>query len=574
MDDDKLGGREVPGSNHFTFKIKGKLEERADELIKRIEASRLPELIQTYLDAAEEVRKNKKLSPETKLRKLLPPLHEIQHIFFPNYPKCYTWNHEKKKPVEDDIIPFINDEYIDLKKELDLKNLRPNPEKYSILEDTEFKKLGRLYTSNRNIWLSEEYRWYLTYCRDVNPISEAEFKGKCETKEIDLTETEIIRKPSKWDLIPPERIGPPQVYKSIREIWPDWLPTLSQETIKSKDRLTQILVCYTIKRALNSDEEAIKKLYDLYEKKVEYCALQLAKRHRKLFLYLEKMKTDSKLLLRRLIAGFRPDYILTQLLQDTSEKLIDTIPDWTKKFFIYYLSQWIPQKLTEIQKKAELIRVGETMGLTKDQWKVDFDLGLEIEILLNPNTPIHEGTFWQKSPVRKHEFNKYSYRSKKMGPRQNLTLWLFGSKAHPDFGKLNQFLLNKYLPLAKGEGMIQNIESLVYDDSGEEKFPGSFEEFKEYNVYQKPRKETPDSHFFNPPCKGREEQIKTSISEQEIREKVNLLKKAGIPQRDIKIFTFWKFGKITQGKLAEKHNLSRRQIIRICQKAKTILAPK
>jgi hypothetical protein len=536
MDNEKQIGREVRGSNHFSFRIKGILGERANELIKRIEASPLAELIQKYLDAVDEVKKNKELSPEAKLGKLLPPLHEIQQIFFPNYPKYYEWNQEEKKAVLADIIPFCDDGYIDLKKELNLKILRPNPEKYFILRDTELKKLGRLYVRNRNIRLSEEYEWYLTYCRDIKPISEAEFKRMLETKEIDLTEPEIIHIPSEWDSIPKERITPTQTHKSISEIWPNWLLTLSQETIKSKDLLTQILVCYTIKRALNGDEKAIQKLYDLYEEAAVGLAVNVAKKLRSLQ-SINEMKQDAKILLRLLIGGFKPEYIFSELLRGNGFRTIDAIPKRTKMFYLYYLSKWIPQKLTEIQKKAGQIRVREAMGLTKDRWKVDLDLGLEIGVLLNPYTPIHEGT---RRGI-KYIFNTYSYQPSKKSPRGHLTIWLFGTSEKDPKSILYGLLRDNY------RSKIRKLQKEKNFD-----FVDDFDEYHEESLSFKGRATA---------LKAKD--VPLDKSPEEIIEE---LMKQEFSKRDAEIFVKHKFLGTPQRELKTEYGLSERWIREICKR--------
>ena len=54
------------------------------------------------------------------------------------------------------------------------------------------------------------------------------------------------------------------------------MPSLSQETITSTDLLDQVLVALTIKKALNGNEEAIEKLYTLYEGAAEALAVKFA----------------------------------------------------------------------------------------------------------------------------------------------------------------------------------------------------------------------------------------------------------------------------------------------------------
>jgi hypothetical protein len=538
MENEKVGGRAVLGPYPFTFRIKGKGDEWADELIKRIEASPLSELIQEYLNAVEEVKKNRKLSPEDKLKKLIPPLNKIHRIIFPKFPKYHDVSGLA------DIIPFIDDKHIDLKKELDFENLRPNHQKYSILGGTELKGFY-LDTDRKNIWISEEHELYITYCRDIQPISEAEFERKCEKGEIDTTKVSVTKKPSKWDLIPEERISPNHRHRSISEIWPVWLPTLNQETIKSKDLLNQILVCYTIKRALNGDEKAIEKIYDLYKETAQGIAVKIARKFR---LSIKDIKQNAFILLRLLISGFRPESILKQLLVKSEDGAINALPKWVKKFFIHYLSEYVPARLKEIQEKSKVIdriKGGEVV------------LGLELMTFLNPFTPIQEATLWIGSPVRINRFNSYSYRPIKMGPRRNLTTWLFGVVDEDPRGSLYRLLRDKCKSEAR---MKSKEESFDFTDKVDE-------DHVEILTYEDRKKAIGIEDL------GAEED--KLESEIDLKKKMKKLSKGlsdlGAPERNIRIYFQWTTDGLTQSVIAKEFGLSTRQVKRICQQIKDLL---
>ncbi len=91
-------------------------------------------------------------------------------------------------------------------------------------------------------------------------------------------------------------------YTSLREYYKKWLPHLGEEKIVSNDLLDQILVCFTIKRALNQDEEAIDKLCSLYEDTAIGIAYKMTKA-RKLMGQVDDIKQDAGILLRQVIAG-------------------------------------------------------------------------------------------------------------------------------------------------------------------------------------------------------------------------------------------------------------------------------
>jgi len=471
-------------SNPPTFQVEAKGEEKADDLVKRIEASPLTELLQEYLDAVEEVKKKRKLSPENRLERLIPALSGIQKILFPNYPKYHQ---------------FVDETYIDLRKELDLDNLTWRPKRYFIHQTTEIKKLGHLNTRHKNIALRDQ----------------------------SLSAT-----------------------LSVSQIYKEFLPDLDQATMKSKDLLTQVLVCYTIKRALNGDEEAIERLYGLYEKAAENLAVRTARQFH-LSSMKEEAKQDARALLRILIGGFKPETIFRQLLVKKGNGAINALPIWVKKFFVHYLSEYVPSKLKEIQKKSKVI----------DRIKGgSIDLGMELMTFLNPYAPIREATVWKGSPVRLNRFNSYSYHPLKMGPRRNLTTWLFGltpkgpgrNLYRDPRGNLYRLLRDRLRPIARRKSKEESFDSM-YDSKG-------------FGVE-------------GDPTKYRDKLIEKIIKKETIKKVSKELRKElvdiGVPARratrNIGIYFDWKRDNFTQLEIARKHGISVRQIKRICQQIKRLL---
>ncbi len=534
--------------NPSAFQIKAKGEEKANLAINRIQSQkkRLSKLIKKYFTAVEEAKKNKKLPPEEKLKILISPLSEIQKITFPNYPKYHQ---------------FVDDRYIDLERELDLKRLTPDSGKYTILGDGELQILRILNTESKYIILNDYY-------------------------EISYN----------------DRI-------SVSDIYNRGLLPLNQETLRSKDLLTQILVCYTIKRALNGDDKAIQKLYDLYKDGGQGIAVKIGKRFR-LFQEIEDMKQDALILLGFLITGFRPDDILERLLKDKSDRTIMAFPKWVKNFYIYYLSEYVPKRLGTILAESEEINrlIGFANGLSSGKIsKADLTkqdectreaieklqnknitgavewlrsiigvLGLEVVTLLNLYTPIQDGTVWKHTPKRLNRFNTYSFQPgiKKMGPRWNLTTWLFGrrneidtlakgeredgtiAKAWQPYGKLYQLLRDKYKPLIKERSKTKKFG-----------FRDDFDEDHEESLDFEDRTKALGGEDF---IKSRDKLEDQMIANEKIQWVKKCLFALNASHRNIGIYLQWKSGK-TQSKIAKQCRLSERQIRRICQQIKELI---
>ena len=574
------------------FRIKGKGEEKADLAIDRIESQnkRLTELIQEYLTAVAAAKKNKRLPPEKKAEKLIPPLREIQKIIFPNYPKYHR---------------FVDEQYINLEKELDLEKLGPNPNKYSIIGDREYTVLGLLNTGSKNIWISEELEDYFGYCSEIRPISVSEFERMVEEGKILKN---VVKGPSRWDSIPEKYILPDLGHRSIAEIYPEWLPSLTPKGMASKDLLTQILVCYTIKRALNGDEKAIQKLCGLYENVAQAIAVKIGSRFQ-FFQDIDDMKQDALILLMSLIAGFRPDYILGQLLEDKSGWTVMPFPKWVKDFYVYYLSEYVPKRLKAILRKSgridRLIRfvndlssgaisitdlvkqdecAKEAIEKLKNQ-NIDDAVewlrseigvcGLKVMALLNLYAPIQNGTVWKNTPKRLNRFNTYSFQPgiKKMGPRWNLTTWLLGrrneietltggkredgtvAKAWQPYGKLYQLLRDKNKPLIN----IRRKTSDSRDDYDEED-----EDTLNFENRRKALGVAGDL------TKDRDRPVKAMIVRETLERVRTHLFNLGASRRNIDIYFKWK-SKGTQSKIAKQYRLSERQIGRICKQIQALI---
>lgn len=153
-----------------------------------------------------------------------------------------------------------------------------------------------------------------------------------------------------------------------------------------------------------------------------------------------------------------------------------------------------------------------------------------------------------------------------MGPRRNLTTWLFGYKheitgatACPPSGKLYQLLRDKWRPLLEEKSKSKNFD--FGDDFGED-----HEDHKETIEDRKKALGIEDL--------GAEEN--KLIDEITVEKKVKRLRKGlldlGAPARNLEIYFRWKSDdRQTQSEIAKEYGLSLRQIGRICQQISRLL---
>lgn len=496
-------------------------------------------LIGDYLQAIEAVKKQKSLPTEEKLRGLLVPL-----ILY-----------NKLDPF-DNPVPFI-EESVDIERELDLENLKYDEERYQIeaLEEHTPPAFRGIITLASYISIRE------TFNRDLENYREVEVKG-----------ADPIFSLGKI---------------SLDDLYEEWLPSLDQKKITSKDLLDQVLVAFTIKKAQNGDERAIKTLYGLYKDAANAVAAKFGRR----FGIPEKirdLKSDVQVFLWFVITGFRVTDIISQLVEPDSGKVIKNIPPWVKNFYINYLTEYVPQRMEknirETQRNQDSIE--ELTKRPKDDGRNQVEeaikflrtrnafLDFQWIGMLNPYNPFQAKTRW-RNPTRPNRFNNYSYSpgDLKMGPRDNLSIWLMGPKDKPHWGRLYQLLKAKY------KGLIDEKRLSSTTDDAED----DFNEENTDNLTYNEKKKVPLSHFWNPPDaspkrrtrKWRPKPTKTSRSMKSLEEIVHELRKMGASPRDAEIFARCKVLKnITQEKMAmqcEPKLKSRRQVIRICKKVKALI---
>jgi hypothetical protein len=495
-------------------------EEKQDKILELLSSSLSGQLLNNYFRAVEDVKKNKKLSKQEKLRGLLSPIIDLNKLINPLAENPYR----RDFPWGESLYPFVS-ETISLERDLDLKNLHPDPSKYRI----ELEEGRHLDPADTSIFLRSEFERYLA------------LREECK---------------AKGEEPPPVQLD--AGYLSLRDIWKEWLPTLTQEIIRRNDLLVQVLVVYTIKRALNGDEKAVAKLYDLYEHTAQAIAVKTAMKLGVMREF-EDIKQDAGFFLQFLLSGFRPEHIVRSLLEDSTERAMMSLPPWVADFYIRYFGEYVPERtkglLKEAEEKERLIQFAEGLSTgklsVKNLGKVDQEtinwlkeketisalrdrrdiISLELAVLFSPYTPIRSSTLWKNSPKLVRRFNNYSYRPSKMGPQRNLTTWLFGTRKDFQYGKLFQLLKDKYKPMIrqKKKDKFLDIEDIPSPQPSDEQM------------------------------------------EKDPDEIVERLVDLGVSERDAKILTDWRFQKLTQGEIGRKNNLSERQIRNICRKVEAFI---
>lgn len=381
-------------------------------------------------------------------------------------------------------------EYIWIDREIDTGKYKPDNQKYRInIEDSK-----PLDTREPNILISDKQREYLIHKREL------EAKG--------------------IDILPDLEAG----HVSLRKLHKEWLPALTKDRMKSKDLLDQLLICYTIKKALNGDKESTDKLCSLYERTAVGIAKKMAMK-RGLIDDIEDIKQEARILLRRVISGYPPEYIINSLLNGERP---EDIPLWIEKFYLYYLTEYLPQELDEILsgKKSPIFLL----------------------TILNPYTPFFVDTLWKGTPKRIMWFNKESFRPTKNG---NLTAGLFGTRKAPFHGRFCQML--KDTVFKKYSKPKKEIQHDFLDESPE----------NESEAERKIRRKVNDS------CKG----DKHSVDEEIFIKAIKKLVSDGISRRDAEIFLKNKLYDFNKTKLAKEYSLCRMMIYRICKELSSKYPP-
>lgn len=486
-------------------------------------------LIDEYFSVVAEIEKDKKRLSRTErqdyLKRLLTPLIKLNRLH-PSGENPYL--------KHDATYPFI-EEKIWIDKEIDIESLHYDKQRYSI--DFEYSKpLSYFDPDARNITIWDEYREYIN--KKKKKDAEAKVRG------------------IKFRPITPINAG----RTSLRELYKKWLPTLTPDKIKSTDMLDQMLVCFTIKRALNGDEKAIDKLYSIYENGAIGTAVNMANKRKLNKDDINDLKQEAKILLRFLISGFRPEDIINSLLDGKLK-----MPLQVENFYLWYYSDPVPKELDKIIKRPN---------------KLD---RIEIDYLLNPISIMDAYTFWQGTPKRVMKFNSNSFRPRK---KTHLTTWLFGTGRVDMKSKLCQLIsksIDDYWKMKKEipHELIEEKENLNYRPLRLK--TGFVCKQCKQNVlaYEQPKKCVEHDENREIPIKrvraGKKD--KTPLDDETLEMAKNKLMESNIFKRnkkrciEIVIQKLKGIGRnqhdFSYDSIAKKYNLTKRQVINICNKAKT-----
>lgn len=457
-------------------------------------------LLDQYLLAAKGVRHEIQTLGVKKLRERRRP--HLKKLLTPLVNLCALMPREIPYREIDGTYPFIS-ESIWINKELNVQNLNYDRDRYSIrierwdgTPDQSFDE--PLHPTRDEIVVWEEYR-----------------EGK---KEQEKKDAEARKGGARF--LPITTLRGNKGQYTLEKLWAEWIGSLKKEGIESKDLLDQILVAYTIKRAMNGDEKAVDKLTSIYENAAIGIAVNAAKsaKWRGLLNHIDDIKQTAVMLLRLIISGFSPE-VLVQALIDDDRKQHLLVPKWVEKFYIYYLSEYVPERLNAILKE-------HPTPLS----------GLEIRVLLDVHSPIRNDTSFQDiHTIMVRRFNSCCFRPTRKG---SLGTFLFGAKRRPMIGKFYQLLndaLNDIKNRDRQDREIPYNENVRYEDDDFEK------DVMDKDVWEYAR---------------------------------NAIHSKGFSERDADIFIRMmehKKDKVTTAEIAEDYRLSRRQIYRIFDNIKVAL---
>lgn len=479
-----------------------------EEILKRIRIY----IIRRYLDIVKEIKVKKRLKSEEKRNYVINILRTLilyNRLFLDR--KTYQFSYT---------------DYIDLENEIDCERLKFDNSKYIYSPDRESEITGHrlLNTNNEAFSLCERFYKNLTDKYKEHKLREYLNKQGVEYKIIQNPsgENEIWISKSFLKVLDNFEVAffANDKQFSLSEIYNLWLPTLNSELMQSKDFLDQLLVCYTIKNANNGDQEAINKLFSLYEDTAIGIAVNMMIRRRlpKHIIENNEIISNVKLLLRLIIAGIRPNQILEMLKnQDTQLPLKSFV-----NFYFWFYTEYFPKYL-------------ERPASDWYTW--------DIVVMLDPYALI-DSDIKKSMNLKSRRFNYFVYIPNK---KSNFTTWLFGTRRNPMQGKLPQ-LLNDYFFKAY---------SKRYKEWSDDFMDIEDTENNEKSAFKKEVLETASRQELRP--------------HREKDEVVQELVKKGISKRNAEIFYDNKFFKKPQIALSKEYSLSRMQIHRICAKVTQVI---
>lgn len=480
-------------------------------------SSMTTELIKNYLLAAIEVRNDKRRPPEVRranLQKILTPILLIQKAY-----SLRLLGKEKENPYRitnrfnnQSYFPFIADDHINTKEEIDLSKLHYDRKRYFIDPRSFCEEFFDTIHARITLYDDQPEKW------------EEYYNG------IDVTTA--LRK--KLGITPVHNDVPPSIpsiedQMTFRDCYHRKLPTITQDTIKSHDLLDQLIVTYTIKQALNGDGAARQKLVDLYIwKAIKETSIALKNRELKGFhVHGFNIRDASCEILHLLLGGLNNPESLINCLQSGRRKRNkrSLFPLWAEKFFIWYFAEYLPPYLEYAAQNPESVNPHSVVAM------------------MSPYSLIHAGFRWNH-PQYKHarRFLSCCYRPQK---DLNLTTWLFAPYPYGTFRLLLQERID--------EEAIPNglILPEINDDSDDD--PLSQEDLLDSINFKNRAADEPEEQYF----------FQSTIDALLKKGNKKTPKKKNLLKRNVQIYRQYKKDKYRQTELAEMHQLTREQINRI-----------
>ena len=524
--------------------------------------NKLEEKLIRYFNAVETVKKQNKLSRDKKLKLLLEPIVSLQNDTSPANRK-----HQ-----------FARENHINLYEELDLSALESKSEEWDILPNWKLEQFGDLDISADLIYVD-----YTKFLPERKSVSISTKISKVRTSWHELYQDWLPHLDEK-------RIRSRNLLDQILVCY----------TIKRAqngyERASDKLISLYIGRAASKETyDNVLKMLVAREKNIKSAKKKKLnlddKSNVTSFKYTDDFRQIAKIYLAFIIRGFSPKSILDSMIREPESKFLP-LPAGIVDVFLNYFGEYIPGivkkyvkylddvqaalndktnplnliKLTEsaadllecfnmkedaspinkmgafLKDNAQLIQIDQVMEI----WllilpvimKIPDAVAPNFATLFDPYTPINSDIALMKNKNTARILN-VCYRPQKMGPRTNLTTWLFGGYGSYNLGKLNQMLCDYYSRDA------DDIDSVPLDDPS---VLDSSDDSEEESGLRK--------HIISNIYKIREQQEEAAAVSNDLQA---MIEKANISDEDYELLLD-KYGDYTLEDLAEKHNLTEDQV--------------
>ena len=440
-----------------------------------------------YFNAVETVKKQNNLTKEEKLKQLLTPIVDLHNF-------ASAANREHK---------FAREDHINLNEELDLSALESESEEWDMLPNWKLEQFGILETSDDIInvdftkflpqrksvvissatsivrtSLDELYKEWLPHL-DQNRIQSKKLLDQalvCYT----------IKRAQNGDKQASNKLISLYIGRAASKETYDNVLKMLVSRGKENNKLQQI----TWPNKQGKEERDSNSKADVYNYDVD------------------DFQQEARIYLEFIIVGFSPKSILDSMTREPELEFLH-LPEGTADVFLNYFGDYIPGivgkyvkylddaqaalndktnplnliKLMEsavdllecFNMKEDASPINEMRALLKDNahliqiehimeaWlsiipvimKIPDAVAPYFDTLFDPYTPISTETIIKASgQKRASRILSYCYRPEEMGPRKNLTTWLFGGHGSYNLGKLHQMLADCY---SRNEGDIDFV---------------------------------------------------------------------------------------------------------------------